>query len=69
MLNEQVHRLFQILGFEELIPEPFLSRPITAFICDRFNYDGFLKSRRIVMPDLIRHPEPINITGFRLSPE
>jgi len=31
--------------------------------------DGFAKSPRIVMPDLIRHPEHIELTGFRLSPE
>jgi hypothetical protein len=33
------------------------------------NFDGFVKCPRIVMPDLIRHPEPIEVTGFRLSPE
>jgi hypothetical protein len=33
------------------------------------NLDGFVKSLRIVMPDLIRHPEHIEFTGFRLSPE
>ena len=29
--------------------------------------NGFVKSPRIVMPDLIRHPEPINLldSGFR----
>jgi hypothetical protein len=31
--------------------------------------DGLVKSRKNVMPDLIRHPEHIEITGFRLSPE
>jgi hypothetical protein len=39
--------------------------------------EKFLKSFQIVMPDLIpaevgifdRHPEPIEFTGFRLSPE
>jgi hypothetical protein len=31
--------------------------------------DGLVKSLEIVMPDLIRHPERIEITGFRLSPE
>jgi len=31
--------------------------------------DEFVKSLRIVMPDLIRHPELIEFTGFRLSPE
>jgi hypothetical protein len=30
------------------------------------NIDGFVKSPRIVMPDLIRHPELIEFTGFRL---
>jgi hypothetical protein len=27
------------------------------------------KFLEIVMPDLIRHPERFDITGFRLSPE
>jgi hypothetical protein len=36
---------------------------------DTFKLDGFVKSPRIVMPDLIRHPEQIEFTGFRLSPE
>jgi len=31
--------------------------------------DGFVKSPKTVMPDLIRHPEVIVFTGFRLSPE
>jgi hypothetical protein len=31
--------------------------------------DAFVKSPEIVMPDLIRHPEHIEFTGFRLSPE
>jgi hypothetical protein len=33
------------------------------------NYDELVKSRRGVMPDLIRHPELFKNTGFRLSPE
>jgi len=32
-------------------------------------FDGFVKSLEIVMPNLIRHPERIEFTGFRLSPE
>jgi len=31
--------------------------------------DEIVKSLEIVMPDLIRHPERIEFTGFRLSPE
>jgi len=31
--------------------------------------DEFVRSPEIVMPDLIRHPEHIEFTGFRLSPE
>jgi hypothetical protein len=31
--------------------------------------DGLVKSPKPVMPDLIRHPEVIEFTGFRLSPE
>jgi hypothetical protein len=33
------------------------------------NIDGLVKSPKTVMPDLIRHPEVIGFTGFRLSPE
>jgi hypothetical protein len=33
------------------------------------NIDELVKSPQIVMPDLIRHPEQVEITGFRLSPE
>jgi len=33
------------------------------------NIDELVKSPEIVMPDLIRHPELIEFTGFRLSPE
>jgi len=31
--------------------------------------DELVKSPLIVMPDLIRHPEHIDFTGFRRSPE
>ncbi|MEA1947663.1 MAG: hypothetical protein U9N83_10235 [Thermodesulfobacteriota bacterium] len=31
--------------------------------------DKLVKSPKIVMPDLIRHPEAIEFAGFRLSPE
>jgi len=31
--------------------------------------DEVVKNPQIVMPDLIRHPEPIEFTGFRLSPD
>ena len=31
--------------------------------------DNLVKSSKTVMPDLIRHPEIIGVTGFRLSPE
>jgi hypothetical protein len=31
--------------------------------------DRLVKSPLIVMTDLIRHPEPIEFTGFRLPPE
>jgi len=33
------------------------------------NSDNLVKSPKTVMPDLIRHPEVIEFTGFRLSPE
>jgi hypothetical protein len=32
-------------------------------------FGGLVKSPEFVMPDLIRHPEHTEITGFRLSPE
>ena len=32
-------------------------------------YDEFVKSPKTVMPHLIRHPELVEITGFRLSSE
>jgi len=35
----------------------------------QYNFDAPAKSLEIVMPDLIRHPELIGKTGFRLSPE
>jgi len=33
------------------------------------NIDEFVKSAQFVMPDWVRYPEHIEITGFRLSPE
>jgi hypothetical protein len=36
---------------------------------EKWNIDGFVKSPLFVMPDLIRHPELIEFTGFQLSPE
>jgi hypothetical protein len=36
---------------------------------ERIKVDGFAKTPPIVMPDLIRHPEAIEFTGFRPSPE
>jgi hypothetical protein len=33
------------------------------------NIDGLVKSPNTIMPDLIRYPELIEITEFRLSPE
>jgi len=33
----------------------------------RLKIDGLVKSLEIVMPDLIRHPERIESTGFRLQ--
>ena len=32
-----------------------------------FNFDNLVKNLEIVMPDLIRHPERIEFTGFRLQ--
>jgi len=47
-------------------------RSWSVFILNIFAFakgDGFVKSQKTVMPDLIRHPEHIEITGFRLPPE
>jgi hypothetical protein len=33
------------------------------------NFVGFAKNSEFVMPDLIRHPEFADVTGFRPSPE
>jgi len=33
------------------------------------NVDGFVKSPKTVIPDLIRYPEVVEFTGFRLPPE
>jgi hypothetical protein len=41
----------------------------TDYVLSKTNIDCFVKNPRIVMPDLIRHPENIENTGFRLSPE
>jgi hypothetical protein len=35
----------------------------------RLNIDGHVKRPEFVMPDLIRHPEHTETTGFRPSPE
>jgi hypothetical protein len=40
-----------------------------TLLLDETNFDNLVKSLEIVMPDLIRHPERIEFTGFRLSPE
>jgi hypothetical protein len=42
---------------------------IMKFFPSIFSIDGLVKSPKTVMPDLIRHPEVIGFTGFRLSPE
>jgi hypothetical protein len=41
---------------------------VTTFY-ETVKFDGIVKSPTTVMPDLIRHPEDTEITGFRLSPE
>ncbi len=38
-------------------------------LVEHLKYDDLVKSPKIVMPDLIRHPEVVEFTGFRLSPE
>jgi hypothetical protein len=47
----------------------FASRNDTVKLLMKRNIDGFVKSPLTVMPDLIRHPEPVEFTGFWLSPE
>ena len=44
----------------------FLENRIFVLI---YKIDELVKSSKTVMPDLIRHPEVIGFTGFRLSPE
>jgi hypothetical protein len=44
---------------------PFIGPPFPL----KYKADKLVKSPKTVMPDLIRHPERIEITGFRLSPE
>jgi hypothetical protein len=41
-----------------------LSRHLFKIKCVKL--DGFVKSSLFVMPDLIRHLEPVEFTGFRL---
>jgi len=41
---------------------------VTSFFY-KAKFDNLVKSPKTVMPDLIRHPEVIEFTGFRLSPE
>jgi len=47
------------------------SKPLnhSSFLFSNSYFDGPVKSNETVMPDLIRHPEALEITGFRLSPE
>jgi hypothetical protein len=33
------------------------------------NFVGFAKNSELVMPEMIRHPEFYEVTGFRPSPE
>jgi len=42
---------------------------LIIFMNQQCKIDKVVKSLLIVMPDLIRHPEPIEFTGFRLPPE
>jgi hypothetical protein len=45
------------------------SRDFNVFQGTNINLDLIVKSLKTVMPDLIRHPEVLEFTGFRLSPE
>ena len=44
-------------------PEPVLFTLIVSIV------DALVKSPKNVIPDLIRYPEVVEFTGFRLSPE
>jgi hypothetical protein len=55
-----MHALFFDLDFD------FFFRIHIAGKAQYSKFDGLLKSPQIVMPDLIRHPERADITGFRL---
>jgi len=52
-----------------LIDFPFKNINIDPIKSLKFKVDNLVKSPKTVMPDLIRHPEVIEFTGFRLSPE
>jgi hypothetical protein len=48
----------------------FLKMPIESNLDFKScKVDGLVKSLLLVMPDLIRHPEVVEFTGFRPSPE
>jgi hypothetical protein len=55
------------LFFSHNVSLPLNKCPLFFFRASKT--DEFVKSPNTVMPDLIRHPEFIEITGFRLSPE
>jgi len=43
--------------------------PYISDFLSGIKFDGVVKSPKLVMPDLIRHPEHIENTGFRPTPE
>jgi hypothetical protein len=43
-------------------------RPAIDHFPTNMEHDAFVKSPEVVMPDLIRHPEVLEITGSRFSP-
>jgi hypothetical protein len=51
----------------EVVSEPEMRPPRSLFF--QWPLGELSKEKLVVMPDLIRHPELVQMTGFRLSPE
>ncbi|MDI6688325.1 MAG: hypothetical protein QME06_08925 [Desulfobacterales bacterium] len=67
--------IWQYFSFRYMLPKDYRIIPIITYyaksllILYDIKDDDLVKSLEIVMPDLIRYPERIEFTGFRLSPE
>jgi hypothetical protein len=62
-------KMFRSETFMTCLFDPISTLTIDFLFLYVLNLDGLVKSPKTVMPDLIRHPEVIGFTGFRLSPE